>query len=129
MFTNKVSSSTPFTSNFRLWRKRTPSQLMHNLQINGAVFQENYSYRDADISKLFETTVLPLKHIRCNDLRTFRYFTHTDVLLLEDCKLEEGKGIHFFQHLKVFSADKKEMANLPEIQDYLKKNGVVTIVP
>jgi hypothetical protein len=48
---------------------------------------------------------------------------------LEDCKLEEGKGIHIFQHLKVFSADKKEMANLPEIQDYLKKNGVVTIVP
>lgn len=104
-------------------------QLMNNLQINGAVFQENYTYRDADISKLFETTVLPLQHIRCNDLRTFRYFTHADVLLLEDCKLEEGKGIQIFQHLKVFSTDKKEMANLPEIQDYLKKNGVVTIVP
>lgn len=104
-------------------------QLMNNLKINGAVFQENYVYRDADISKLFETTVLPLQHIRCNDLRAFRYFTHADVLLLEDCKLEEGKGIQLFQHLKVFSTDKKEVALLPEIEAYLKKNGVVTVIP
>lgn len=104
-------------------------QLMNNLKINGAVFQENYVYRDTDISKLFETTVLPLQHVRCNDLRAFRYFTHADVLLLEDCKLDEGKGIQLFQHLKVFSTDKKEVAALPEIQEYLKKNGVVTVIP
>jgi hypothetical protein len=104
-------------------------QLMNNLGINGGKFTAAYEYRDQDVKKLMQTTVISLKDIRTHNLKTFSIFTHADILLIENCKLESGEGIASFNHLRIISTKKNSILEIPEIHKFIAKQDVVTVVP
>ena len=99
--------------------------LLNNLKINGKSYTANYIFDDNDISKLFKTTLLPIRNQKIQNLSVFRYFTDVDVLILENTKLSNDDGIQYFFKLKYIRTDSK--LELPQIS-FLSSQKKLTII-
>jgi tetratricopeptide (TPR) repeat protein len=101
--------------------------LMNNLKINQGKFKTDYQYFDADIKQLFSTEVLPIHDCKLVDLVLFKHFTKTTFIRFDNCKLETGSGIEYFNHLKIIESDKVAVQKLPALADFVQQNAVTIL--
>lgn len=115
------------------WNKLMPEEtqaiitLMNNLRINNKTFGADYAYHDEDIAELFKTNKLVLKNIKIENFELFKYFTRTDVLILDNCKYTNANGLNKLYNLRIIRAKDKEIQK-SSASSFIEENKIIVLI-